>query len=263
MTVIGFAAAAGSPGVTTCVTALAARWPDHREPLVVEADPSGGDLVARLATLDGDTVGLADTPSTVQLAARCRAGIADTVLLEHLQRLPGPGEVRVLVAPPGSYAASTAIGALAGGGLAERLAALDGFDVLIDLGRLDPSSAAQPLARQAEVLVLVARPSLEAVRHTRELAVGLRGSRVRPVLLVVGDRPYAPDDVATAIEADLIGVLPDDPTGARALAGDARSSKVLPRTRLLRSASEIASRLAPDSTATPSSSPNERIEVAS
>ena len=76
--------------VTTTVLALAARWPAHREPLVVEADPAGGDLVARLTSLDGERGGLRDTPSTVQLAASARSGLSDQTVLEHLQRLPGP-----------------------------------------------------------------------------------------------------------------------------------------------------------------------------
>jgi len=244
VTVIAFGAAAGSPGVTTTVAALAARWPDHREPLIVEADPSGGDLVARLAALDGTAVGLADSPSTVQLAARSRSGIAPQVLLEHLQRLPGPGEVRALIAPPGPFAAATAIGALATAGLAERLGALDGLDCLVDVGRIDATSPALPLVRAASMVVVVTRSSLESVRHTRELVTGLRSMHLRPVLLVVGDQPYAAQDVADAVEAKLLGAIPDDPTGARALAGDARSPKVLPRTRLLRAATEITPALA-------------------
>ena len=39
MAVHVFGSAKGSPGVTTTVLALAARWPDQREPFVFEADP--------------------------------------------------------------------------------------------------------------------------------------------------------------------------------------------------------------------------------
>lgn len=246
MSVIAFGSAKGSPGVTTTVLALAARWPVSREPLVVEGDSSGGDLVARLTSLDGETGGLRDTPSTVHLAASSRSGLSDRTVLEHLQRLPGPGEVRVLVAPPSPFAASTAMAALVGAGIGARLAGLAGMDVLVDVGRVDATSPTVPLLRDLGALVLVARPTLTSVLHTRELVGSLQGAGVRCSLLVIGDRPYAPTDVVDAIgPISLVGVLPDDPVGARALSGDARNAKVLGRTRLVRAAGAVATLLAP------------------
>jgi len=246
MTVIAVGAAKGSPGVTTTVLALAARWPDHREPLVIEADPSGGDLVARLTSLMVEDDGLHESPSTVQLAAASRSGVSARLLLEHLQRLPGPGEVRALVAPAGPFAATTAIEALSTGGLSRCLTALATVDTLVDVGRVDPGSSTLPLLRSADRFVLVVRPSLESVLHTRDLVASLRSLGRRASVLVIGDRPYAPDDVAEAVDADeLVGVLPDDPVGAMALAGNARSPKVLARTRLVRAAAAISQTLAP------------------
>lgn len=245
MTVVAVGAAKGSPGVTTTVMALAARWPDHREPLVVEADPSGGDLVARLAALASEGHGLLERPSTVQLAAASRSGVSARSLYEHLQRLPGPGEVRALVSPPGAFAAATAIAALEAGGLASCLAGLGSVDALIDAGRLDPSSPSLPLVRAAGVFVLVVRPTLESVLHSRELVSALRSQGCFPHLVVIGDRPYAPSEVANAIGSDrFLAELPEDPVGAAALRGEARSPKVLARTRLLRAAGEVAAILA-------------------
>jgi hypothetical protein len=249
MNVIAFGAAKGSPGVTTTVLALAARWPAHREPMVVEADPAGGDLVSRLASLDAARSGLRDTPSTVQLAAASRSELSDRVVLEHLQRLPGPGEVRTLVGPPSPFAASMAMTALVAAGLGERLAALSGMDALLDTGRLDATSPTLPLLQELGSVVLVIRPTLPGVLHTRELAASLLSIGVRSSLLIIGDRPYSPGDVVDAIDsAGLLGVFPDDPVGARALCGDARSSKVLARTRLMHAARTLASRLAPPPT---------------
>lgn len=254
MSVVTFAAAKGSPGVTTTVLALAARWPAHREPLVVEADPAGGDLVARLASLDGDPSGLRDAPSTVQLAAAARSGLSERLLLEHLQRLPGPGEVRTLVAPPSPFAASTAVTALVAARFGDRLAALCGLDALVDVGRIDAGSPALDLLRWSGSVVIVARPTLSSVLHTRELVASLATTGVRCSLAVIGDRPYTPGEVVDAIGAvHLIGVLPDDPVGARALCGNARSPKVTARTRLVRAASDLAARLAPPPPAPPSS----------
>lgn len=251
MTVLAFGAAKGSPGVTTTVLALAARWPAHREPLVVEADPAGGDLVSRLTSLDGERGGLRDSPSTVQLAASARSGLSDQAVLEHLQRLPGPGEVRALVAPPSPFAASTAVTALVAAGFGDRLRGLVGLDALIDVGRIDVASPALHLVRWLGSVVLVARPTLADVLHTRELVASLRSAGVRASLVLVGERPYSPAEVVdTIVHAPLVGVLPDDPVGARALCGDAKSPKVLTRTRLVRAAGDVAARFAPSAPTT-------------
>jgi len=244
MTVLVFGSAKGSPGVTTTVLALAARWPEHREPFLVEADPAGGDIVARLASLEGDTGGLRDTPSMVQLAAASRRGINSTSLIEHSQRLPGLGEVRALLSPASAFASTTALTELVNADLAGHLAALSGHDVLVDAGTIFPASPMVPVLRSIRWLNVIARPTLESILHTRELVAALGAMGVRCTVVVVGDRPYAPIDVAEATGAHLLGSLPADPIGAAALAGEARNSKILGRSRLIRSAGAIASSLA-------------------
>lgn len=245
MSLFLFGAAKGSPGSTTTVLALGASWPAHREPLIVEADPSGGDIVTRLASLEGDTSGLRDTPSTVQLAARGRGGLSFNALIEHAQRLPGTGEVRAVVAPASAFAASTALTELVAAGLYEQFISAASYDVLVDVGRIDPGSPALDLVRSARRVVLVCRPTLESVAHTRDLVSALAGLGARSSVIVIGDRPYAPRDVAEAVGAELVGELPNDATGAAALAGEARNPKVVARTRLIRTARVIAEGLAP------------------
>lgn len=244
MTVLVFGSAKGSPGVTTTVLALAARWPEHREPFVVEADPNGGDMVARLASLEGDTGGLRDTPSTVQLAAASRRGLNSTSLLEHSQRLPGLGEVRALLSPASAFASTTALVELVNADLAGHLAGLSSHDVLVDAGTIHPASPALTVLRSVRWLNVVARPTLESILHTRELVTAVGAMGVRCSVVVIGDRPYSPIDVAEATGTHLLGSLPSDPIGAAALAGEARSPKILGRSRLIRSAAVIASSLA-------------------
>src|SRR5262249_35676958 len=84
----------GSPGVTTLATALGARWPGRENPIVVEVDPAGGDLMARFR--------LPDTPGLVSLAAAARGrGQADQDLVtQHTQLLPGG--LRVVLGPVGA-----------------------------------------------------------------------------------------------------------------------------------------------------------------
>src|SRR5207244_2826784 len=48
MTAVAWCSAKGSPGVTTAVQLVAGAWPAGRPLLIVEADPAGGDLAARL-----------------------------------------------------------------------------------------------------------------------------------------------------------------------------------------------------------------------
>jgi hypothetical protein len=136
--------------------------------------------------------------------------------------------------------------ALVAAGFGDRLRALAGLDALVDVGRIDAASPALHLVRWLGSVVLVARPTLSDVLHTRELVGSLRAAGVRASLVLVGDRPYSPAEVIDTIgHAPLVGVLPDDPVGARALCGDAKSPKVLGRTRLVRAAGDLAARLAP------------------
>ncbi len=239
-----FGSAKGSPGVTTTVLALAARWPEHREPFLIEADPSGGDIVARLASLEGDAAGLRDTPSTVQLAAASRSGLSATTLMQHAQRLPGLSEVRALVSPASAFASTTALSELVNADIAGHLAALTNQDILVDVGTLHPTSPMLTVVRTARRLTVVARPTLESILHTRELVTALLSMSVRCDVLVIGDRPYSPFDVAEATGAELVGALPFDPIGAAALAGEARSAKILGRSRLIRAAAMVATSIA-------------------
>lgn len=239
-----FGSAKGSPGATTTVLALAARWPEPREPFVFEADPAGGDIVARLASLEGDTNGLRDTPSTVQLAAATRRGLNAITLLEHAQRLPGVGEVRAVVSPASAFASTTALSELANADLAGHLSALGGHDVLVDAGTVHPGSPMLTVLRAVRWLNVIARPTLESILHTRELVSAVHGMGVRCGVIVVGDRPYAPFDVADATGAALVGSVPFDPVGAGALAGEARNPKILGRSRLVHAAAVIAHELA-------------------
>ncbi len=240
MAVLVFGSAKGSPGVTTTVLALAAIWPQEREPFVFEGDPAGGDIVARLASLEGDNDGLRDAPSAVQLAAASRRGLNAITLMEHAQRLPGIGEVRALVSPASAFASSMALGELVNADLAGHLASLATHDVLFDAGTVHPGSPTLTVLRTVRWLNVVARPTLESILHTRELVGALGGMGVRCGVVVVGDRPYSPFDVAEATGAQLVGSVPFDPVGAAALAGEARSAKILGRSRLVRSATLLA-----------------------
>lgn len=98
-----------SPGVTTLTVALAARWiGGTARRLVVECDPSGGDLAMRFD--------LPLSPGLVSLAVAHRdptgpgSGERGEAAWEHVQSLPGG--LPVLLAPPGHERARAAVAAL-------------------------------------------------------------------------------------------------------------------------------------------------------
>lgn len=115
----------GSPGVTTFSLALAARWPVPARTLVVEADPSGGDIALRFS--------LASTPGLVSLAAAARHSSDSALVWQHAQSLPGG--LPVVSAPPDADGARAALSALAepitGAGLIRAAANPPGMAVIV------------------------------------------------------------------------------------------------------------------------------------
>jgi hypothetical protein len=116
-------------------------------------------------------------------------------------------------------------------------------DVLVDCGRLDPGSAVHDVVTEADLLVVVARPVVTEVHH---LAARLSGLRPKALsLLLIGDRPYSVAEVADAVGANPLGVLPVDDRAAAALTvGRSDGARVLRRSRLLRDARAVAEGLA-------------------
>ena len=223
----------GSPGVTTSLAALAAAWPEGRRLLLAELDPAGGDLGVRFA--------LAEEPSLVTLAAAGRRELDPDTLLDHTQALPAapgrPEQERVaLLAPASSERTTAALGALRGR-LPRVLAELESHDVLVDCGRLDLGSAALDALPVADAVLVLCRPTVGDVHHLAARLPGLG----RPVeVVVVGDRPYPPEEVAGVLEVPLAGVLPHDARAASTLAGlSLDSPRALRRSALLRAARDM------------------------
>jgi hypothetical protein len=244
MAYVVFASAKASPGVTTTVSALAATWPPHRDLVVAELDPAGGDL--------GPRFDLATEPGLVTLAAAGRRELDRSTLVDHTQPLPFAGHSvadgdpresvrRVLVGPVAADQAGAALAALRGG-LPRVLSSLHA-DVLVDCGRLDPGSAAHDVVTEADLLVVVARPVVAEVHH---LAARLSALRPKALsLLLIGDRPYSVAEVADAVGASPLGTLPvDDRAAAVLTVGRSNAARILRRSRLLRDARALAEGLA-------------------
>lgn len=202
MSLIALVSAKHSPGVTTAALAMAlAGSPDHPT-TVAEVDPAGGDTAALL--------GLTTEPGLTSLASSGRRAEMAVDLDSHVQSL-GPG-VDVLGGPPSGAHASAAIRCL-GARLADALAARKGT-VYADCGRWEVNSPAASIVAAADTVLVLLRPTLEGVEHVRTRLDSL--PRVTKAILV-GDRPYGPDEVSRALGVDVAGVLPLDTRGADAL----------------------------------------------
>lgn len=233
MSLVCLCSAHGSPGVTTTALALAASWPEDRRCLLVEADPFGGVIGARY--------GLGDTPGLSSLAVIARRGLDGEAVWRHAQRLPGG--VPLLVGPGSAEEAHAVLGDVAGV-LAGWCSGRSGPDVIADCGRVAPGSPALGLVARADVTMVLARASVDQLRPAAHRLAALETVGVEASLLLIGDRPYRPDEVASTLGADVVGVIAWDPRTAAALEGLEGGGRDLGRSPLVRSAATLAHKLA-------------------
>jgi hypothetical protein len=212
----------GSPGATTLAVALAAARADSgRTALVVEADPDGGVIAARF--------GLGHRPCLTDLAVRARGAVGPDEIWEYAQ--PLRSRVPVVVGHPSADQCHATLRTGAAG-LAPLLGALSDQDVVVDVGRLRPGSPAQALIDAAALAVIVVRSRLEDIDGARPRLAAMHHGGV----VLVGHRPYGPDEVAETLGVPVLGVVPHDSRGAAAVAGPHRTRR-LP---LLRSVAALA-----------------------
>ena len=244
---IAICSAKGAPGVTSTALTLTAAWP--RPAVLLEADPAGGDLAYRCRAASGPVFA---SPNMVTLAAAVRGGVpSPQVLGENAQQLAcGVDLVQGVTAP----AQGRGLGSL-WSAIAEACTASD-VDVIVDLGRLDRTRAALPIAEAADCVLPVAATSLESVmqlrEQLRELVGALNAHRVATVVpMIVGIDPHAERDCAQLDELLTTAGLPVQPSQhlpydpkalARLEAGEPATGR-LGRTLLIRGAHKVASTL--------------------
>lgn len=233
MSLIGLCSAHGSPGVTTTALVFAATWPEHRRCLLIEADPFGGVIGARYR--------LGDTPGLSSLAAVARGGLDEEAVWRNVQQLPGG--VGVLVGPASAEEAHAVLADVAGV-LAAWCTTQTDLDVIVDCGRIGPTSPMLEILVKADALLVLARPSLDQLRPAAHRLTTLKASGVEASLLLVGDSPYGSDEVAATLKTDVRGVIAWDPRTAAVLTGARGAVRDLRRAPLVRSAATLASRLA-------------------
>lgn len=229
MTLIAVVVAPGSSGCTTTCLALAAATPTVWRPMVAEFDSSGGDVAAWAER--GEQPGWS---TAVAGGDRSLDG-----LVPHVQRLPSG--VLLLAAPSRPTEAAVVVRE-ASGRFAPLLAGLSDSIVFADCGRA--TTEIPHAATDAAVTVVVVRQNLLSAAVTvgridkaAALVGRLRGQGLPVVTVVVGDGPYGPVEIAAHLGLELVGVLPDDPTGAAAVI------KPPGRAPLARAAGPLAARL--------------------
>jgi hypothetical protein len=219
--------AKGAPGVTTTAAALTAAAQAERgagRVLLAELDPSGGSVQV--------FTGRSASPGLVEAAGRLRRDPSGAAFEGHLTTLPEG--VPVLLAPSAGVAAESVLETAT----ARWLPALRGCadHVVADAGRWSWTQRAAQRIVGADVTALVCRSTVADVEASRHLIPRLRDITRRPVgLIVVGQRPYAPEEVAAFLDLPLAGTIAWDPKGAEQLwaTGASRSWR---HTRLARSA---------------------------
>jgi hypothetical protein len=202
-------------------------------------------------------------------------------MIDHLQTLPGGLEV--LSGPTGAGAART-VDAELSSCLAhlEDANAWNGYgqpDLILDCGRIQPGAPGQVAAlRMAEIVILVARPEVDALASTRWLAERVStterpdtaredgatfnhwaahllerphsisstvvAERPQPLatagLVLVGEGSISPSQAALALGLRLLAVIPTDRVGASALGGEHVKHRRLARSPLVSSARTLA-----------------------
>jgi len=220
-------AAKGSPGVTTAAAALAAVATTSGRSILAELDPSGGSI----AVLTGQpaVVGLVDAATLLRRSTSAAAVDDNATMVPH--------GIATLLAPNSGAVAESVIGSISERWVpALRTAALD---VIVDAGRWEPSQTTARRVLGADVLVVVVRPTVAGVEATRHIVDRVREVAKRPAAaLVVGAKPYRPEEVAHHLDLPLAGSIAWDPRGATNLWAHG-VSRTWMRTLLARSAAAV------------------------
>ena len=197
--------AKGSPGVTTTAAALAAIGTDAAGRLLIEIDPSGGDIEA--------LTGVTGEPGLLRVANDLRRHVDPQVLPGYAVSAP-PG-VQAILAPTSGPAAGSVIASVADR-LGPSFASLP-IDVLGDGGRWAPTQVSARRIGGANLVAVVCRPTAPSVEHARHLIDRVREVSRPLAVVLVGDRPYGADEVAAALETPVAGVMAWDAGAVGAL----------------------------------------------
>ncbi|MFY1674040.1 hypothetical protein ACN27G_29490 [Plantactinospora sp. WMMB334] len=212
-----------APGATTLALGLAALWP-RPDCVVIECDPSGGDLWARFGHHpEPGLSGLAAAPpwrGPIPESFRQRLSVgADAVLA-----IPGDG-------------ATAAVRTLVDKSIGTLRQAATSATVVLDVGRLDRGSPSIALAAAADHVLLLAAPTLaEQAQVGARLPWLTRTLAGRLWLVRAGRGGHNSYELSRDLNVSVIGTVPRGRWGAGVLAGQLR----IPNWRQLNVARAVA-----------------------
>jgi len=236
---MGVIAVTGNVCTTTAV-ALASAWPASDDVILVEADPTGGDLAAWFD--------LPVSPSLSTVVTSVLDGAWPDV--ERFTRLADSG-LRLIPAPARIGEAGQAV-VEAGRSLVPTLASLRSPVTIADTGRLSTSRGSHPFVAAAAVTIVVHR---QAPQSSRAAAVRLQrlaeqldafaAAPTAPIVAIVGAAPFDIGEIESFLVGS-IGVgpivgLPVDDLAAAVFGGRTGvSERRLSRLPLVRAARDLA-----------------------
>ncbi|WP_280694710.1 hypothetical protein [Kitasatospora sp. GAS204B] len=216
--------------MTASALALALSAPTRT--LLAECDPSGGMI--RNGYLQGAATAAIGLH---RLAAAHRSGTLAEVFEQHLVPLDQAGGRLLLPGITDPAQAASLAGTWEALHTLLRVMEQDGFDIVIDAGRVVVESATRlnelhspaALVRRADVLLLVVRGSAPSVASAAPVVKTLRedldghgtGSGALG-LLVIEDGPYRPAEIGAHLGVPVIAALPHDPATAQILTDGGR-----------------------------------------
>jgi Flp pilus assembly CpaE family ATPase len=223
--------AKGAPGVTTAAAALVAAGAPTRRALLAELDPSGGSVQVQ--------AGGPAAWGLIDAAGRLRRESGPEPVRDNVTQLP-PG-VPVLLAPTAGSTAESVISSAGDRWLASLRSAA--ADVVVDAGRWEASQRTATRIAGADLVGIVCRPTVAGIEATRLSLERMRAvSRTPVAVLVVGRKPYRPDEISAHLDVPLGGSLAWDPRGVAALWAAGAGGRWR-RTSLGRSAAATAAQL--------------------
>lgn len=224
---------------------FAALWP--RPSVMVECDPSGGDVALRMPGADGER--LDANPGLLSLVAAGRKSLYPALVAEHSEQIVGGLDVIT-----GMTAPEQAAGLGQWGQLGALFANLPANDAIVDLGRIGAETPQNAMLASASAVVMVVDTVPSSVVHLRErlrkVSDSLGGASGAPLYVVVvappkrsravGEIRDAIDRSGTTVEA--VRHLAADTSGASFFLGQVSGNPS--RTHLVRSAQPIVDEIA-------------------
>ncbi|MEU8001624.1 hypothetical protein AB0B66_10725 [Catellatospora sp. NPDC049111] len=194
-----------SPGASTLALALAATWPgDQSKPVLLEADPAGGQIGAHWKFFE--------IPGLWSLAQDMSRG-SDWRAREHAIRLPIGVDVVAGQARDNGRAAQVA---------ADRAGAIPTAEVVIaDVGRIERGGPCGGFLAAADHVIVVARPveaELALVQGHADAVKAATGAKVW--LATVGSGPFGNGEILSAVGLPHLGQVPRDRLAGPLLRGE-------------------------------------------